>query len=216
MQLVWLNIEQLQPAPYNPRHPLRPGMPAYEKLRRSLAEFDLVQPIVWNRRTGHVVSGHQRLEVLRQQGTTRVPCIVVDLSVTREKALNLALNNEALTSRWDDQRLLTLLQELQQTTEFDWTVTGFEATDLKQLLFEPQESAFADDPSSPETVCVILEIPSADWSRCKPDLEQWLRDHPQVDVHWRLPGTVSPVPPANQQTGRSTRPKASNTRIPRR
>ena len=83
MKLRTLPIGKLQPAPYNPRKPLRPGSAAYRQLERSLAEFDLVQPIVWNEATGHVVGGHQRLEILRHKGAKKVEVAVVSLSPRR-------------------------------------------------------------------------------------------------------------------------------------
>ncbi len=84
MQIEELPIGQLIPAPYNPRKVLKAGDRGYEKLVRSLAEFSLVQPVIWNRQTGHIVGGHQRVEILRAQGATTVPCVVVDLSLARE------------------------------------------------------------------------------------------------------------------------------------
>jgi len=51
-----------------------------------------VEPIVWNKRTGNIVGGHQRLKVLLDMGMREVDCVVVDLDEAKEKALNLALN----------------------------------------------------------------------------------------------------------------------------
>ena len=65
MNIQRISIEQLQAAPYNPRVALQPGDAAYARLARSLDEFDLVQPPVWNARTGHIVGGHQRVETWR-------------------------------------------------------------------------------------------------------------------------------------------------------
>ena len=70
MNIQRLPISKLKPAPYNPRKVLKPGMRGYRRLERSLSEFDLVQPLVWNKTTGHVVSGHQRLEILKARGVT--------------------------------------------------------------------------------------------------------------------------------------------------
>ena len=76
-------IEQLQPAAYNPRKVLSPKSPAYRKLVASLTEFGLVEPLVWNELTGHVVGGHMRLRVMRELGTTEVPVSVVRLTDAR-------------------------------------------------------------------------------------------------------------------------------------
>src|SRR5262245_15086272 len=67
-----LPIDELKPAPYNPRTELRPGSPAYRKLAASLREFGLVEPLVWNELSGHVVGGHARLRILREMGVKEV------------------------------------------------------------------------------------------------------------------------------------------------
>ena len=75
-----LPIDRLVPAAYNPRRVLKPTDPAYRKLERSLRQFGLVEPLVWNERTGHVVGGHARLAILKAMGVTEVPVSVVHLS----------------------------------------------------------------------------------------------------------------------------------------
>lgn len=189
MRWETLPIDELKPAPYNPRKPLRRGMPAYERLRRSLEEFELVQPIVWNRRTGHVVGGHQRVQILRDRGDTRVQCVVVDLSPEREKALNIALNNSQVGGTWDNAKLVDLVAELQQLPDFDATLTGFDAADLKHLLLAPE-------PMSPETdadgqaadrVRVTLDVPADDWDDVRAALDDCLVEHPGVRVHVQPP-----------------------------
>ena len=59
--------------------------------------------MVWNRRTGFVVGGHQRLKVLLDMGETEIDCVVVDLEPAKEKALNLALNR--IQGDWDEAKL---------------------------------------------------------------------------------------------------------------
>ena len=67
-ELRLVPIEQLQPADYNPRKALAPKSPAYRKLKASLTEFGLVEPLVWNELTGRVVGGHARLRILKGAG----------------------------------------------------------------------------------------------------------------------------------------------------
>ena len=130
-----LPIEQLKPAPYNPRKVLRPDSPAYRKLRASVVEFGLVEPLVWNELTGHVVGGHARLRVLRELGVTEVPVSVVRLSAEREKALNVVLNNREAQGRYDPAKLADLLAELEIGPELP--LTGFDASDLAALRLSP-------------------------------------------------------------------------------
>lgn len=177
MNLQTIPIDQLQPAPYNPRVTLRPGMPAYARLARSLTEFELVQPIVWNQRTSHVVGGHQRLQILRDRGATAIPCVVVDLPLEREKALNIALNNEQVGGAWDTGKLVDLVAELRETPDFDVTLTGFSEQDLKHLLFVPpdEEDDLADPPGA-NLSRVVLEFPSDRWPQVRVRLDQLLNE----------------------------------------
>src|SRR5687767_7219362 len=104
-----LPIGELHPAPYNPRKSLKPTDPAYKKLRASLEEFGLVEPLVWNELTGRVVGGHARLRILRELGYAEVPVSVVRLDEAREKALNVVLNNHEAQGRYDPAKLADLL-----------------------------------------------------------------------------------------------------------
>src|SRR5947208_2942492 len=123
-----LPIAQLQPAAYNPRKPLGPKSPAYRKLKASLSEFGLVEPLVWNELTGRVVGGHARLRILKELGVKEVPVSVVRLDERREKALNIVLNNQEAQGRYDTSKLADLLAELQDLPELD--MTGFDETTL--------------------------------------------------------------------------------------
>ncbi len=149
-------VGRINPAPWNPRADLAPGEAEYERIRTSLDEFGLVEPLVWNRRSGNLVGGHQRLKVLLAEGRTEVDVSVVDLDPDREKALNLALNK--VSGRWDEAKLGELLDELSQVPDFDLGLTGFEAPEIDELVagltVDPEkeetfdvESALADDSS---------------------------------------------------------------------
>jgi ParB-like chromosome segregation protein Spo0J len=145
LELRTLPIDQLKPAAYNPRKLLRPGSPAYRKLKASIAEFGLVEPLVWNELTGHVVGGHARLGVLRELGFTELPVSVVRLDEKREKALNIVLNNQEAQGRYDPTKLANLLEELEGLPELE--LTGFDAGTLRTLKMEPveeQEPAMED------------------------------------------------------------------------
>ena len=131
MNIQKIEIERLKAAEYNPRIALKAGDKEYEKLKRSIQEFGFVEPIVWNSRTGNVVGGHQRLTVLKDLGEKEIDCVVVDLDDTREKALNIALNK--VQGTWDDNKLAALLSEL-EANSFDVTMTGFDCSEVDELL----------------------------------------------------------------------------------
>ena len=107
MEIQKVSIGHLNPAAYNPRKDLKPGDTEYEKLKRSICEFGYVEPVVWNKATGNVVGGHQRLKVMRDLGQTEIDCVVVELDEQREKALNLALNK--IQGEWDENKLAALM-----------------------------------------------------------------------------------------------------------
>lgn len=145
MEIKTLKIKEINPAIYNPRKDLQPGDPEYDKLKKSILEFDMVEPLVWNKRTGNLVGGHQRLKILKELGIENVEVSVVDLSEAKEKALNLALNK--IQGEWDLPRLKDLLEEL-DTGDFDIEVTGFdlkEIEDLMNQLYQPEEGLTDDD-----------------------------------------------------------------------
>lgn len=124
-----IKVTELNAAPYNPRIALEPGMPEYEKLKKSIEDFGNVEPIVWNKRTGNVVGGHQRLTVLKGLGYETVPCSVVDLDETEEKLLNVALNK--IKGQWDYDKLEDILRN------FDYevaTASGFSAEEIAVIL----------------------------------------------------------------------------------
>ena len=191
MELARLAIADIRAAPYNPRLRLQPGDERYERLKRSLQEFDLVQPLVFNRRTGHLVGGHQRLEVLKNEGAEEVDCVVVDLPLEREKTLNVALNNSAVGGDWDPDRLTPLLAELAALPTVDATLTGFSEEELRDLVFEPQPAAnwseAGSDSSDSPKVIVTLEVPVARWGAVRARLDELLAAEETVVLHVRMP-----------------------------
>lgn len=128
-----LPIERIKIAEYNPRQPLQPGDPAYRKLKRSIEKYGLVDPLIWNERTGNLVGGHQRLRILqREYQVTSVDVSVVDLSEADEKALNIALNR--IGGSWQEVQLAELLAELQQDPDIDVTVTGYDRDEMNVVI----------------------------------------------------------------------------------
>jgi DNA modification methylase len=143
MEIRKVPISEINPAPYNPRVDLKPGDPAYEQLKSSMEQFGYVSPLVWNMRTKTLISGHQRLKLLKEQGCEEVEVSVVDLPLEKEKALNLALNK--ITGAWDQEKLAVLLDELCKVPEFDFTPTGFDMPEISGILDAQQAAAEEDN-----------------------------------------------------------------------
>jgi len=136
------NTVDLLPADYNPRKDLKPGDAEYEKLKRSIEQFGYVEPVIWNKTTGRVVGGHQRLKVLIDMGMTEVDCVVVELSEEKEKALNVALNK--ISGDWDKDKLALLIADL-QGADFDVSLTGFEPAEIDALFKDTIKDGVKDD-----------------------------------------------------------------------
>ena len=189
MLIQTIPLADLQPAPYNPRLTLQPGDKRWKKLERSLAEFELVQPIIWNRRTGHIVGGHQRCEVLKHQGHTEVECVVVDLPLSREKALNIALNNSEVGGDWEATKLMALIEDLAESPDIDPTLTGFDDHQLHSFQFEPASlgDEVPDDATPSNKVIATLEIPYARWAAVRESLDDLIGEEPTVRLHVKLP-----------------------------
>ena len=125
-----LNRADLKGAPYNPRI-LTPA--AKRKLTAVLKKHGLVSTITWNRRTGNIVGGHQRIEALDALAGTsnyEMDVAVIDVDEAREKELNIALNNQEAGGDFD----LEKLQELLRSPGVDVDGTGFDHSDIFKMF----------------------------------------------------------------------------------
>lgn len=137
-------IAKLKPATYNPRRDLQPGDPEYEKILRSVEHFGYVDGIVWNKRSGNIVGGHQRLKILRDHfGVDEVDVSVVDLDDTQERQLNVALNK--LAGDWDEDALSLVMADLARREDADATLTGFEDAEIELMLDGDGDGAAGPD-----------------------------------------------------------------------
>jgi DNA modification methylase len=142
MEIVKMKLSELNPAEYNPRKALKPGDPAYEKLKASILSFGNVEPIVWNRSTGNVIGGHQRLRVLLDLGVEESEVSVVDLSEVDERRLNIALNK--ITGEWDDEKLMSLLADI-TASGAEVYPTGFDDQELASMFADLSKATAHDD-----------------------------------------------------------------------
>lgn len=133
-----VKISDMNPAPYHPRKDLQPGDPAYDALQNSVNEFGCVQAIVWNKRTGNVVGGHQLLKVLIARGDTEAECSVVDLDLDREQALNIALNE--IRGERDNDKLAALLREIKAADPGLLKLTGIAEREMERLMGEAEQA----------------------------------------------------------------------------
>ena len=156
-------LSDLRPAEYNPRKKLTPEDKEYQDIKRSILEFGYADPIVINF-DGTIIKGHQRRTVMMDLGYEEAEVIVLDIrDKTKEKALNTALNK--ITGKWDNQLLKDLLVEL-DLEGYDFSVTGFQRTDLEDLIQltevppEAQEDDFDPDAAAEAIDCLLYTSPS--------------------------------------------------------
>ena len=157
MNIQKMQLSELNPAQYNPRKDLKPGDSDYEKLKRSLHEFGVVDPLVWNKQTGNLVGGHQRYKVMLDLGMTETDVSVVDLDSKREKALNIALNK--ISGDWDNTKLSDLLDDL-KSDGADLSLTGFDEVEIDELL-NTHNNAMEDDFDLDEALDEIGDNPTS-------------------------------------------------------
>lgn len=124
-----VNVNDLKPYPENPRVPISEDKRFYQDLDGSMDAFGYVVPIVWNERTGHVVSGNQRLQLIKDSGMTEVDVVVVDYDENTERAAVIALNNIGGRFKKDD--LAQLLSKIDGEMR---NRTGYSADELRGLL----------------------------------------------------------------------------------
>ncbi len=120
-------ISDLKPAPYNPR---KSNEKQEANLKKSLEKFGVVEPIVFNKRTGYIVGGHFRIRELKKLGYKEVDCVIVDLNEDDEKELNIRLN--ANTGEWDFDELANSW-DAEQLTEWGVDIPNFEIDEVLDL-----------------------------------------------------------------------------------
>lgn len=151
MEMRSIHIRQAKLAAYNPRKDLLPEESRMKKIRRSVQEFGLVVPLVWNEKTGNLVSGHQRLKALKDTGAESVEVSVVNLNKDDERALNIALNK--IEGAWDFDKLREVLEELGTDAE----LSGFDDDETKALLATFHDAADDTGLEEEETELAIPE-----------------------------------------------------------
>lgn len=103
MKFVVKKISELKLAGYNPRAMTQEERDA---LKASIQEFGFAEPIVINihpKRMNIVIGGHQRISVAKEMGIEDVPCVELNLTLAKERQLNIRLNKNG--GHWDLQAL---------------------------------------------------------------------------------------------------------------
>lgn len=158
MEKTKINIDEIKPAPYNPR-----VMPPREmqKLEKSIKTYGLADPIIIDLTDNNtIISGHQRYEVLQKLGKEDLTLIkhgdiglVLDTQTVTikdkndQKSMNLAFNR--IRGEWDFNLLDDVLTDL-TSDGYDMDLTGFDdyeliEMELDNMNLEPTTESDEDD-----------------------------------------------------------------------
>jgi ParB-like chromosome segregation protein Spo0J len=141
--IVKMRRSHLRANPYNPRTITKQ---ARDKLAKGLKRHGLVQPIVFNRRTGHIVGGHQRLEIMdsimfakKGKSLTTVEdyelqVAVIDVDEAKEQEIALLLNAEQAMGEWNTEKMAKVFKDF----SIDLEGTGFSKLDLALMIDDEQ------------------------------------------------------------------------------
>lgn len=138
-EMAELKRSEIRNAAYNPRKITKE---AKEKLKKGLETHGLVSPLTWNRRTGNLVSGHQRIaQIDAIEGTKdyTLQVAVIDVDAKQEKEINILLNNQAAMGEFDIDKLVELVEDI------DYSAAGFGADDMEDLLGDIDIDMFTDE-----------------------------------------------------------------------
>lgn len=163
MKTLPTSIAALKPARYNPRSISSSRL---TKLNQSIGLFGDLSGVVFNVRTGNLVSGHQRMKTLKdskakivqhahtdecgtvsvghievktKSGIMKVPYRAVDWHIKREKAANIAAN--AHGGEFDKAKLSLVLADLEDVKEFDIEAIGLDPLTIRSLRLPKDDGA---------------------------------------------------------------------------
>ena len=142
--IVKMELSELVPHHQNPRKITKEKL---EMLKKSLEQFGDTQIMTWNKRTGRLLSGHQRLKVMLAAGLKEADVRVVDVPENEEKAI--LLNSNVGYGEFIMPQLTDMLLELDASEDFDLELTGFSLEDVEKLSL----NAPPEEKKSKEKVC---------------------------------------------------------------
>lgn len=158
MKTSKIRLTELNFADYNPRII---NEEEQQKLRNSIKEFGLVDPIIFNLKNKRIIGGHQRVDILLDDfmddlinepeftvielGDIGFAFFDEDIAIkdeNHEKMLNIALNK--ISGGWDNEKLKSLLTEL-KLTGINTDLTGFDKIEIDDITLNIDEEDLCID-----------------------------------------------------------------------
>ena len=116
---------------YNPR---KISDEAKKQLKANLKRIGLLGGVVWNKTTGNLVSGHQRVSVMDEvnryesgENDYELRVEVVEMDEKTEKEQNIFMNNRSVQGEFDTDMLENMLSDI------DYANAGLDDFDLQML-----------------------------------------------------------------------------------
>lgn len=142
-QQITVKRSNINFAHYNPR---TISDEARKKLKANLKRVGLLGGIVWNKTTGNIVSGHQKVSVMDEvnryengNNDYNIKVEVVEMNEKTEKEQNLFMNNRSAQGEYDNDMLKDMLIDI------DYTNAGMDEFDLQMLgIGEIEEDIISD------------------------------------------------------------------------
>lgn len=130
-EILEIRRDAIKNADYNPRSI---SAKAKRKLKENIKSVGLLTPIVWNRRTGNIVSGHQRIDCMDQINGAHeymIRVAAVDLDEKTEREQNVFMNNPEAQGTFNED-----LTKLIEDVDLSYENMGFSEADVYNLIGE--------------------------------------------------------------------------------
>lgn len=157
-EMETISRAQIKNAPYNPRIM---DKSAKERLKKGIRKHGLVSSLTWNKRTGNLVGGHQRLQqldALEKSNDYDITVCVIDVDEREEAEINVQLNNPSMQGEWDLDKLAMMADEF----SLDMEDMGFSKEDA-EFLFDGDDrfTKLYETPEASEVKGRLKEIKNA-------------------------------------------------------
>lgn len=120
LEIKYVPIDAVKPWGRNPKKHNK------KAILESIKRFKPTQPILVQKGTGLIIAGHGRLEAFKELGYEEIPITELEMSDAEARAYALVDNQTVIAGGWDDDLLLSNLQELKlELPELDMTIFGF-------------------------------------------------------------------------------------------
>lgn len=143
-ETIVLKRSQITPADYNPR---KITDEARKALKKSIKENGIIGGMVWNKQTGNLVSGHQKLNIADEVNKYEsgndyeIKVEVIDVDLKKEKELNIFFNSKAVQGEMDYKKLAQIFPDI------DASLAGLDDVDLSMIEIELPNTDHIEIPS---------------------------------------------------------------------